>query len=528
MVKTELMKTSFETLCPIVMITGVLVSAQSSTTKSSIATRVSSESGSFALDCSAYGINSTNTTIQRMSWAARLRACFNDNPYDLTQPPLPSLNDPTASSSIYISYDYAVVYVISFDGNSISLMGQVSMQWTDKYRIWNSLQFPLIAIQIPLSEIWHPQILFQSATKKKSFKLVDADDTVLAFSDHMVLTLQNVVDGHCEINYSRFPFDIQVCSIDFILNKYFVEINDIILIRDTFTYQFQKFPNEEWEILSVKSLPTNITFEAYIVDPNGLATNTLNFTGENAQTGFTVNITLRRFPQFFIINLGVPVFVLTAVEQTSFAIPEHADSKIVVPLTVLLGFLFIQSIVAVSLPQSPITPSFNSYVIACVILSGATCIVCALLSWLTQCHCRVPRTVAKAIYWAQVVLFPSHWPVLIRKLRARKTERQSSANGSGIEAATTGAAFDSDGQENQNQQQVAANNSQVGSNGSKRQSIGSHAEGSNKQFLESQQWEPLADILNRLFAIAHLAAILALFFSLVLPLVINSSTTVSN
>lgn len=475
--------------------------------------------GIVPLNCSAYGVNSTNTTIQQMSWPARLQACFNANAYDTTQPPLPATY---SESSIYMFYDYSVVYVISFYGNSISLMGQLVMQWTDYYRIWDSSDIPLTTIQIPLSEIWYPQILFQSAVKKRSYKLCDKEDTALLFSGSAIISIQNIVEGHCEvIDYYNFPFDTQVCTVHFALDRLFFSTYDIILCRSSYTYEFQNFPNEEWEMLSVSSLPVNTTFRAYNIDTNGISTNSLNFSQENVQTGFTVNITLRRFPHFFLINIVAPVFVLTVVEQISFAIPEHSDANLLVPLTVLLGFLFIQSIVAAELPHSAQTPSLDLYIASSVVLSGATCILCAARIWLLQCECKVRRPLATAINWAQVVLFPSFWPALCntRRYRVNKNRRQTAEIGPNI--SEPGLTANQQSQQNQ-QQVVPSNHSQLGITGNN--NAASHSAEFEKRPSKANPWRQCAEVLNRLFAVLHFAAILALFFSLFLPGAIKYSS----
>ena len=81
------------------------------------------------LDCSAFTRNSSNLSVAAMSWAGRLSACFEANPYDTSQPPLLSSGLPHLS----IGYDYSLVYeyLISFDQGAISLMGQLTISWTD-------------------------------------------------------------------------------------------------------------------------------------------------------------------------------------------------------------------------------------------------------------------------------------------------------------------------------------------------------------------------------------------------------------
>lgn len=155
------------------------------------------------LNCSAYGVSSTNVSLQQMSWPARLRACFNANPYDTTQLPLP----PGSASSIKISYDYSVIYIIQFEGNLIKLVGQLAMTWVDYYRLWDVNNLPVYTMHIPLGEIWYPQVQFLSTMTKRSIALVDPEDLALLVylgtiqTQEVVYIKKHVVEGHCEVHY---------------------------------------------------------------------------------------------------------------------------------------------------------------------------------------------------------------------------------------------------------------------------------------------------------------------------------------
>ena len=154
----------------------------------------------YLLNCSAYSLNINNATIRRLGWNARLHACFEDNPYDLTQPPIPFGYPP-----INLQYDYSVIYVISFEGNKISLMGQLVLVWTDFYRLWDINQIPLEQIQLPISEIWYPQVNFISSITKRNLQLFKPDDqavfSALLYQSFVLMLLRatamlTIIDFH--------------------------------------------------------------------------------------------------------------------------------------------------------------------------------------------------------------------------------------------------------------------------------------------------------------------------------------------
>lgn len=458
------------------------------------------------LNCSEF--TSTKTTSSSM--ASLLSSCFAANPYDTTQLPIAS------DSYLSMYYDYSVVYFVSFDQGAISLLGQLTLWWQDAYRQWNVSQVPLQQIQVPLSAIWYPQILFLSTIKKKSLKLLAPDDVAILVPTATIVIVRNVVDGHCDDDYTSFPFDTQVCSIDFAINRYFFVLTDIVLSRLSYTYRLESFTNEDWTLVNVAHAPMNSSFTETVIYPNGSASTTVAQVINNAQTGFLVNITLQRHATYYIMNVLLPLFVLTAVGQTAFAIPEDADSKILVPLTVLLGFMFVQGIVASYIPHSATSPIVANYVIACIMLSGLSCLACALCKWLALLT--IPLPAAVKLLWLDGVgflLFPSHWFRASR--RSSSTTRRSSLIDMNHLSIITGIDFANVKSNVGNAMEQRAPGQVV-----KDQEVSKLKEDDSEK---EHPWLPVAEVLNRLAALGHVTAIFALFFTLVFPLWIKWIST---
>ena len=100
------------------------------------------------------------------------------------------------------------------------------------------------------------------------------------------------MEGHCNIDYYRFPFDEQICILEFDFERFFFDEDDLFLERLNYTYQFQSFENEEWYLLNVVTLPQNITFKQIQVNSTGYSDGIVDYTIDHAKTGFQVNIML--------------------------------------------------------------------------------------------------------------------------------------------------------------------------------------------------------------------------------------------
>ena len=505
----------------------------------------------FVLDCSLYSSDTTNATIQILGWNSRLHACFSDNPYDTFHLPLPYGYGP-----LMLYYDYNMIYLIHFAESKISLMGQLSIEWTDYYRMWDINEIPLGQTQVPLREIWYPQFNFISSITKRSQKLFEPDDIAVLFPEYVSVIRENVVEGHCNIDYYRFPFDEQTCVLEFDLERFFFYEDDLFLERLNYTYQFQSFENEEWYLLNVVTLPQNITFKQIEVNSTGYTDGIVDYTIEHAKTGFQVNITLRRYPQFYVVNVIVPIIILTVIGQTAFAIPEHSDGKIVVPLTVLLGFMFVQGIVATELPRSETTPSIAIYVLTCLLLSGTSVLFCAFCMWMAHMTHPMPRFIhIFLVRFLGSLLFPSQWfKFALRLWRRRRCVSPPSppikpeppvsepslvhtSSDLSLEPVTNPEAshFSTTPPNFPSQKQKAIDHDDTNSKHLTSGTLGSAsvpAKEATTDLNESggsapdeknghEEWARAAEVINRFIGLVHIAALITCFFVFVFPLLLH-------
>ena len=428
-----------------------------------------------------------------------------------------------------IDYQFGVIYVIAFDHGEISLLGGTSLGWNDGYRAWSKSQIPIDYVQLPLGELWYPQLLFVSTIRKRSLKMFEPEDLAQIYSKGYVsLIRRNVFEGHCRVDYLRFPFDLQICQIQFSLERFFDPNSDPgfdveLVERDESRVGTLRMVRERAvgprashardSQLHVPQDPTQSQ------KPEPRSNNNDMF-----MTGFVVNVTLRRRPQFYVVNILVPVLVLSVIGQMAFAVPAHSDAKIAVPLTVLLGFMFVQGIVATELPRSEGYPLLAVFILACEVLTGLNCVLCAVCMWLALNGLRVSLRVSRVLLRASSFLLLSHAPPAPSH-RKQHADYVSTANRPedppmnhvNIDAVP--------------RNHCALNSSAEAANNVQQPQKQPRAERSNETCGETSRLlteplvveagEVLARLLNRVLALFHLAAIALLFVSLILvPLII--------
>ena len=81
-------------------------------------------------------------------------------------------------------------------------------------------------------------------------------------------------------------------------------------------------------------------------------------------------IKLRRYSQYYILNLIVPVFVMSTIGFFAVFLPPNTSDKINMTVTVLLGFMFLQSLISTLVPKSSSIPRVSHYLLWELLLSA--------------------------------------------------------------------------------------------------------------------------------------------------------------
>ena len=149
---------------------------------------------------------------------------------------------------------------------------------------------------------------------------------------------------------------------------------DVLLERSSMAYSFDSIPDDEWNLVSTQTNVTNITAKEYKYRADGSTEDTPTIIQPGIATGFEVYIQLRRYPSYYVVNIITPILALAALDNLPFAMEDDESEKLVTAVSVVLGYMFLQGIVATLLPKSNITPFLAGYIAASIALSAASAI----------------------------------------------------------------------------------------------------------------------------------------------------------
>ncbi|XP_043921979.1 5-hydroxytryptamine receptor 3A-like [Protopterus annectens] len=224
-------------------------------------------------------------------------------------------------------------------------------KWLDEYLIWNPMDYDgLTHFSLPVSEIWTPDITIQEVVNEvKSGNVPYVSITFLGLVRHY-RPLRIVVG--CNVAMFRFPFDTQNCNLTF--GPWLHTVNDVNvslerspedILRDTHVF----VSNGEWELLPVKTWYHVLETED----------------GQFARLTFQVSI--RRHPLFYVVNLIVPSALVMVIDITGFFIPPESAERISFKMTLLFGYtVFLVLVNDILPPFKDATPMMGIYFVVCM------------------------------------------------------------------------------------------------------------------------------------------------------------------
>lgn len=481
------------------------------------------------LNCSAFARLNPYTLSPYQNLEARLHACFNANLYDTTQLPCPQSMLP-----LVIQYDWSLINLLSFQDGVLSVLYQLMLMWTDSMREWALTDLPVAFIEIPVTELWYPR--FYAFANKKKYISVDPSEQVahLRFSGMVMLGIVNEIESPCEINLWNFPFDTQNCEISYLGTRQFLGLNgmDVVLVKSPTTYRFKSFPNDEWEIINVQTTTNNVSVKQYDYSSSGSLSDQPALVLENIMNGFTVTIRLRRFYNYFLVNVFAPIIVLSILDMLPFFIEETSVDKLVCGLTVISGFMFVQGIVADLLPKSDVTPFLALYISSSLFVSAGAILAGGLCYYICQFEGKPNRVVSIIVLKGLgFLLYPNEWVALVKRCSQDITSKKKSAK-------VANSVIDLNGRRTNSNATIMADDSvstieleTATATGTKNKErlrefspdINEFFENLESAYAKSHpqgsiEWLRVAHVLNRLFALLHFAALVALIAIFLIPI----------
>ncbi|XP_069823990.1 5-hydroxytryptamine receptor 3A-like [Dendropsophus ebraccatus] len=281
-----------------------------------------------------------------------------------------------------------------------------SMAWKNEFLYWNPEDFCGIEkIFIPNNNIWLPDLYIYEATES------DNNDT--AISQYLSISYDGTITyskplrtvSFCNLDLNNFPFDVQTCTVSF--GPYVHTVNEVNM---TAKYNSSEVYKNTKNITVSKGdwILQDITVQNKLFQSKDVYYSEVKY-----------QISVRRTPVIYIINLIIPVCFMVILDFASMFIQIGTGERLGFKIAVVLGFSVLLLILNDMLPPSdkpPVLGIFCCVSLAVMVVNTLGSIVTSYMFTLSEDHTNVPP-------WIKVWIIKRLARVLFFKVKSPKQDK---------------------------------------------------------------------------------------------------------
>ena len=281
---------------------------------------------------------------------------FQTDRYDKTVRPV--VNWATVTT---VDLHLSIIAILEFNDveETISITAILELSWTDELLTWNATEYENVThISVSQNDVWKPYITLENSVTKMgelgtpSLGIDIHDDGKVEWRPVEVLKTS------CPVDVADFPFDTQRCGLLFEANGF--EHDELVFLADGDDVDLHGYEGTAgWIIKST-------TFERITDDEHG-------------ETHIACWITLKRKPMYFILNVFLPICLLTFLNLFVFLLPVESGEKVSFVVTIFLALAVFLTIVSGEMPENSENISLlNAYVFTSTLMSTVIVIITIL------------------------------------------------------------------------------------------------------------------------------------------------------
>jgi hypothetical protein len=240
------------------------------------------------------------------------------------------LTDQTSSVRGYM--DMSMVGINDFDEvtQKLTTTAFLHVEWDDEFLSWTPASHGDIGyILLPQDDVWKPDLALQNGFTDMKGLGSSFMSVWVTSAGRVSWEPFHVFQTKCKVDILWFPFDQQTCRLKFVVwssskEEIFIEKGG----KGIELFDFEE--NGEWTI----------------IDTNA------DDAIESDEASVTFSMTIRRKPLYYILNIVLPVVMLSILDICVFILPAESGEKTSYAITVFLAFAVFLTIVSTALPQN--------------------------------------------------------------------------------------------------------------------------------------------------------------------------------
>ncbi|XP_018420372.1 PREDICTED: 5-hydroxytryptamine receptor 3A-like [Nanorana parkeri] len=248
------------------------------------------------------------------------------------------------------------------------------MVWNNQLLSWEPDEFCGInRILIPEGSVWVPDVTIAEMTEDDSLDVLYmqlyCNGTIRRMKTLRVVTT-------CPLDLYKFPFDKQKCNLSFGMSTN--PVTDVQLIpisnaEKVTRISIEAFSQSEWNLQNITIMHLNAS----------------KYGEEWSKVIYQVS--LRRAPILYVINLIIPACLLVLVDASSMFIPMEGGERLGFKITVVLGFSVLLLILNDFLPNTDNPPILGVFCMVCLLIMIISIIDSIFISYMLHLSTMKPE-----------------------------------------------------------------------------------------------------------------------------------------
>ncbi|XP_071101679.1 neuronal acetylcholine receptor subunit alpha-7-like [Haliotis cracherodii] len=269
---------------------------------------------------------------------------------------------PQGVTDVGLAFNILTVNDLVTRTQTFSVSGYFTVIWNDTRLEWNTTKYDNIMFLFSdETEIWRPSLVVKNAIDNLDVIANEHIPLKVSHEGKIYWNPPGIYKTYCDIDITYYPFDFQLCSV--VIQSWGYNIGELDLKKyhegvDTGEY----VKNGEWSLIEAFSERQEETRRR-------------NF---EAKTFATVafKFRLQRRPEYYGINIILPVVVLSILSALVFILPPDSGEKMGYSLTVLLSFAVFLTLIADRMPTTSRDTSYMAMYLAVILcLSGLSVVL---------------------------------------------------------------------------------------------------------------------------------------------------------
>ena len=266
--------------------------------------------------------------------------------------PVTTLEGLKLSTTVHLQLILASVLSLDDVLQIMTCFFTIKVSWQDSALMWNASDFHDVhAVEVPVSEVWIPDIFFVDFINTGSI-LLNAVHLTISNNGTVSTTFTMTTETPCNMDHGKFPFDTQHCSvIAYSLSQFFHLDLTVQVENQSFSEIFVR--KSEWEMI--------------------------NHSLEYVDGMPFLRVKLRRKDTFYTVCLVVPMVLTSYMNTLVFLVPLEAGEKVSFLVSIFISTSVFTSFFTSVMPRGlDVVPATMKLLVG-VTTESLVLLVCTLL-----------------------------------------------------------------------------------------------------------------------------------------------------